>query len=537
MKRAHAAAAVLTLWLAALPSCGRDRAAVGGARTETTSALPDTLCADPSKWNQLCSTIPHEVMVTLGGDYHGLNAQTQTRFDAFSWQSFVALNWPSDGAGNPLPGSLTDNPGAPRVWEGWTNAAVLFWGDSAGSPCASMRGQAGGRGKVLMQMAKNGTVVNTHASFDEAVGGPLLDRNLNFAVFEKMVSPDEARYIRDSSLVTVAGQEAIDTIDFPAGSYANDTTMSGGQVGAMEVKAAWRILQPAAGDDTTRYYHTQALIAVPAENSATGQAFCINAMVGLVGLHIIHKTSSFGAWVWSTFEQEDNAPTCPQGGGSCGDTAVRYSFYNPACANCQVNTSLRDSAFLADSMFLWNPTAPYGSRYAVDSTYGSQLTRTQPVYVPTDSMNAMWRAKLGNSVWRHYRLIGSQWQAIVPSYPKSDTSNAPPILGNTTLESFIPNTSSCISCHAFAGTAGSPSKSADFSFLLGMAGSQPTMMAPFVLESNTARGAAARERLARMGLSTRASTPAPTNPAAGATPPATAPAMSPAAPPARPRRR
>ncbi|HEU4561015.1 MAG TPA: hypothetical protein VFS20_24400, partial [Longimicrobium sp.] len=316
MKRAHAVAAVLTLFLAGLPSC-RGGGDAPDAENETSTALPDTLCADPSKWNQLCSTIPHEVMVTLGGDYSGLVPATQVRFDAFSWQSFVALNWPADAAGNPLPGNLGDNPGAPRVWERWTNAAVLFASGPGPSPCATMAASPGGRGKVLMQMAKNGQVVNPHATFDEAVGGPLLDRNLNFALFEKTVSPDEARYIRSDSLNTVAGQEAADTIDFPAGYYDNDTTMTGGQVGSMEVKAAWRILDPAAGDDTTRYYHQQALIAVPAENSASGQAFCINALVGLVGLHIIHKTRDFNAWVWSTFEHEDNAPTCPANGTSC----------------------------------------------------------------------------------------------------------------------------------------------------------------------------------------------------------------------------
>ena len=535
MRRAHAVVAALTLSMLALPSCKGDQAPGGLAKTDSLTALPDTICADPAKWNQLCSTIPHEVMVTLGGDYHGLVPATQVRFDAFSWQSFVALNWPADGAGNPLPGSFTDNPGAPRVWEGWTNASVLFYGDSGSTPCAAqLRSAPPGARKVLMQMAKNGQVIAPHATFDEAVGGPLLDRNLNFALYEKVVSPDEAAYIRDSSLVTVAGQEAADTINFPPGFYADETLMTGGQVGSMEVKAAWRILQPASGDDTTRYYHQQALIAVPAENSPTGQPFCISAMVGLVGLHIIHKTQDFPAWVWSTFEHEDNAPTCPAGGSACGDSAVRYSFFNKACASCQLNTPLKDNTFLQDSNFIWNTSAPYGSRYATDSLYGSQITRTDTVYAPTDSMNVLWHGKIGNSVWRHYRLIGSQWQAIVPGYPKSDTSNAPPILGNTALESFIPTTSDCIGCHTFATTAGTPAKFADFSFLLGMAGQEPTsMLAPFFLQVPGARRAgrpapAAVVPNARPGA-------APAAPAGAR--PAPAPPAPPAAPPARPRRR
>ncbi|MBB4636988.1 hypothetical protein [Longimicrobium terrae] len=478
MRRTHAVVAVLTPFLLTLPACdnaGNARPAEGTLAAAPSPLLPDTLCADPSTPNQLCATIPHEVMVTLGGDYHGLDPKTQTHFDAFSWQSFVALNWPADGSGNPLPGTFADNPAAPRVWEGWTDAAVLFWGDGAAGPCLPQLRAGGGR-KLLLQMAKNGQVVNPHATFDEAVGGPLLDRNLNFALFEKKVSPDEAGYIRDSSLVTVAGQQAIDTINFPAGSYASG--MTGGSVGAMEVKAAWRILQPQSGDDTTRYYHREAVIHVPAENSPTGTPFCINATVGLVGIHIIHKTGRFPAWVWSTFEHVDNAPECLGEKNCTADPKVRYSFYNPACdTTCKLNTQLRGNQFLQDSSFIWNKTAPYGSRYAWGGRFGSQLGRTQALYVPTDSMNTYWRGQMGNSVWRNYRLIGSQWQAIVPGFPKSDTSSAPAILGNTTLESYIPDNSSCIGCHSFATTADDSVKSADFSFLLGMAGEKPSMMA------------------------------------------------------------
>ena len=293
-------------------------------------------------------------------------------------------------------------------------------------------------------------------------------------------------------LEAIGGQEKADTINFPEGFYANPANNSGGMLGAMEVKAAWRILQPASGDDTTRYYHQQAVIYVPAENTADSSAFCINATVGLVGLHIIHKTRLFRAWVWSTFEHEDNAPTCPTGATCSPDANVRWSFYNPACpaATCPLNTQLKSDTFLQDSFFIWNKTAPYGSRYAYGGQYGSQITRTDTVYGPTDSMNVYWRAKLpANSVWRHYRLIGSQWQATVGG-AKPYTVNAPKIEGNTALESFIPTTSSCIGCHTFATTVGTPSHFADFSFLLGMAGTKPRgMMAPFRMEVRDAQNA------------------------------------------------
>ena len=127
-------------------------------------------------------------------------------------------------------------------------------------------------------------------------------------------------------------------------------------------------------------------------------------------------------------------------------------------------------------------------------------------------MNAFWHGKVGNSVWRNYRLIGSQWQAIVPGYPKSDTSNAPPILGNSSLESYIPSTSSCISCHTFGQTAGAPAKFADFSFLLGMAGEKPSAMAPFAIERRALQSLPAGQAPAE---STRAGAPPPPPPPGG----------------------
>lgn len=456
-----------------------DGGAVRGARANV-PLVPDTLCADSTQAMQLCSVIPHEVRVHLSFDYKAVDSVSQPRFDAFSWQSFVALNWPADSAGNPLPVQIGDSAAALRVWERYADAATLFWGDTVGAACG---GSAGGR-PFLVQMAKNGDVVDPHASFDEAVGGPLLDRNLNFVLFQKKVNPDEEGYLTSAGLLTVAGQQAAKEIRFPAGTADS--------VGAIELKAAWRILLPEAGDDTTRYYHHPAVIYVPASQSATHRAQCVNAIVGLVGLHILHKTSVFPQWIWSTFEHEDNAPTCV-GSAPCPGDDRRYSFFNPACTTAcagKVNNPLRDTAFVNDSTFYWAAAPPYGKAYAIDSTYGSQIVRTQAVYVPTDSVNAYWRKQLGSSVWSHYRLIGSQWMAISQSHPP-DTVALPALLGNSSLESYIPGWSSCLGCHAFATTAAqNPSKPADFSFLLKMAGQPATALPRFFLERQAAAGTA-----------------------------------------------
>lgn len=444
-------------------------------------ALTDTTCADPAKWNQLCSTIPRDVAVDLPLGYDGLSATVQPHFDNFSWQSFVALNWPSGPGGVPLGDSLTSNPGAPRVWETYRDAANVFWGSAVSGECNAP-------GKMLFQMAKNGHVVDPGGSFDEAVGGPLVDRNLNFVVFEKKVNGEWVRYVTDTipgsgglNLTTVAGQAAADTIDFPAGVAGTDT------VGAIELKASWRILQADKGDDTTRYYHRQATIYVPAENSASGQAMCIDATVGLVGLHILHKTNTFPQWIWSTFEHVDNAPTCPVDAGpndTCGQGNTRWSFFNPGCTNCTRNDSLPNGS---TAVFKWAAQAPYAQAYATQGQYGAQLVR-DTVFGPTQAVSQAWQQKLQGTVWANYTLIGSQWLSGSDSESGKGTA-APLYLGNTTMESFFrPDTASCLACHAFATTADSTQKFADFSFLLSMAGEQPSAQAAVQALRQSGRG-------------------------------------------------
>jgi hypothetical protein len=488
MIRPRAVLAALALpALACLPACG---GSADGAPGETTAqvapAATDTLCADSASWNQLCSTIPHEVQVSLPFGYDGLSPKVQPHFDNFSWQSFVALNWPGR-AQQALPVALTDSLGAPRVWETYQAAADLFWGSAADGPCNPTGG-----GKVLFQFAKNGHVVNAGGSFDEAVGGPLVDRNLNFVVFEKKMNPDEVAYVTTHNLTTVAGQAAADTIDFPAGSYADTAN----RVGAIELKASWRILQPEKGDDTTRYYHRRATIYVPAENSASGQAMCIPALVGLVGLHILHKTETFPQWIWSTFEHVDNVPVCSDtvtSGDQCGVGNVRWSFFNPSCPNCVRNDSLRLPS--GQSTFQWASAMPYAAAYATAGQFGAQLVRPDPIYPPTDSVNRVWHKALQGTVWANYQLIGSQWLSGSDSEGGKGTA-APVHLGNSTLESFFrPDTPSCLGCHAFARTSNpDPSlrKFADFSFLLGMAGEKPT-----AIQSAQPREQAERSRVRR----------------------------------------
>lgn len=73
--------------------------------------------------------------------------------------------------------------------------------------------------------------------------------------------------------------------------------------GAIETKAAWRRLTRAEAA-SGRFYTATVLYYATDPNNPNG-FIAMNAVYGLVALHIIHKTQAFPAFVFATFEQVD----------------------------------------------------------------------------------------------------------------------------------------------------------------------------------------------------------------------------------------
>jgi hypothetical protein len=60
----------------------------------------------------------------------------------------------------------------------------------------------------------------------------------------------------------------------------------------IEIKASWRILLPATGDDTSRYYCRKATIFIDSLHTRNHKPLLItNVTVGMVGMHIVRKTA------------------------------------------------------------------------------------------------------------------------------------------------------------------------------------------------------------------------------------------------------
>lgn len=152
-----------------------------------------------------------------------------------------------------------------------------------------------------------------------------------------------------------------------------DTAVAGdGGEGAIEIKAAWRQLTPAELS-SGRFFTRNVLFY-------TGQSPQLynNAVWGLVALHIIHKTKSFPAFVFASWEQVDNYDD---------DTPSNPNPQNLAFSNTGDDASLPDIAVRR--------------AHAINS----------PIPPVNDAVHAAFTdATTGNptTVWQYYKLIGVQ---------------------------------------------------------------------------------------------------------------------------------
>lgn len=374
--------------------------------------------------------------------------ESQSDVDIFSWNSFIAMNWPANTStcGPNLQASILSGSG-PVVWETYTQDSAMFV--ASGTPAAwcaqgqdalaalpqNLRAAAAKAGvtKVFFQNSKSSEIVEGKMpGIEEAVGGVLTDQNGRFVRYEKRMNQDEYNYIFTNKFWTASAQKAA-TISFPTGAVQNPSPCGAkqcGTTGAMEIKAAWKVLSPSEISGN-RFYMAQAWVynddagnPSPGKNPVT---------VGLVGLHIIHKTAKQSTWFWSTFEHVDNTTT---------------SFYNPKCTTCLPNSQ--------------TAAQPYTELDSNGNPINKpvQVVRVNPGTDDLDDLNTYYQGLLKGSVWANYQLIGTQW--TTGGAPKG----TPALLANTTMETFIQPQSSCFGCHSGAPKAGGAAGTADLSFLL-----------------------------------------------------------------------
>lgn len=423
---------------------------------------------DSPPYDRLCPVLPKDnIDFDASFIYVNLQKAAQDPFDIFSWQSFVALNWPAQEDGNPAGQVIGSQPNAPRVWQFFKQPEQVFALRRVSDIC-------GNSGNTPAILATRG--------FLQTSGLPLIDRNLNYVVYDTRMNEVSEQYIVDKALNTRNGQKefarAKKTVDFPLGHYANVKTKTGGDLGALELKTSWKIIDTGSGDNPDRYYTMDGRIAVAPEHSATGEPMCISARLGLVGMHIMRRTTSGNGdeWIWSTFEHVDAAPIADNSldpndslgqdlfaGGCRADTVDEhnYLFFDPDCRNCPTNVLHR-------RQWKWAVQPPYARAGLVNDRFGTQVVRCWDIFESTAYANKVWRQKLKDTVWENYRLVTTQWRGGQKSqaFPNGEV---PRYLTNVTIETYDQYSydGTCLGCHAKAATL--IGEDANFSFFLRMA--------------------------------------------------------------------
>lgn len=436
----------------------------------TPTAVPSPATATPFAWPSgfpagfptpaLNGNIPTEVILPTSVPSV---EDARPYFDYFSWQSFIALNWPAvaNVRGVPQdpnnPAVFTSAPdGTAVVWSTYKTDYELFdqgsnrptpW-DSytiADNPCANA--QTGQH-----QLVRGQKDVSFVSDGNQAFSFPLVDQNSHYAAYEVLFNEQEYNFIRGQDeqqntwLYLIANLAAAQPIQMPV---SNPTTP-----GAMMLKVAWRIMTPT--DDLSRYYVIDALVYDPATQT------CQPQKVGLIGLHIVQKVDGFSQWIWTTFEQVDNVP-----GGSGGKAP--YSFNNgtdnPATVGGFANRP--------QTQF---PTPQPAVPTPVQVTRFNPIPTT-PAGSSTVEMNGVYQQFLSGTVWQYYQLVFTQWptdenSSVLTSdggvYPQ-DAGQPFPVDGitNVVMETYVQSPedgvgvggNSCMSCHYRADES-------DFSWVL-----------------------------------------------------------------------
>ncbi len=212
--------------------------------------------------------------------------------------------------------------------------------------------------------------------------------------------------------------------------------------GAIEIKAAWRQLTPA--ELSSGRFFTRNVIFY---TGAQGNQRYNNAVWGLIALHIIHKTKSFPAFVFATWEQVDN-----------------YVDEDPADPN-------------PETLAFQNLPLPEDRTASVPNI---AVTRAHPIHpdvaATNDSVHAVFKAASPGTIWQYYKLVGVQAAPVNgPLQPPPGGTASPDALSYYYLANIVVETNQAL--QNFFGKVGDDGLPKTFEnvYLHGAAGS------PFVM--------------------------------------------------------
>lgn len=331
---------------------GSDASVSNGKDSGMDGSVPADACAD---------MLPDFTDPEPPMDFTGSGTGTKTELAVFAWQHFVALSWqstyegPGKGTERGVPDeskSFFDNPEF-TVWEtyrhrnelfpaagsdGGLNGGVAPDPDFSGAPSYRYDNVAGPctDGGVEMDLLGN-LDENEQLQIDYMFASPE-DAGVRQVLFQAKVNKDNYDYIVSNGLYDLNAELTIGARNAPDGSLdpaygaicqqSNDRECqqdigdsgvagyclpcggeldggTGGVEGTIHVKAAWRALT----DDEAKSgrYLTSPVLFYRKDGSNVCATNGDGESWGLIGLHIIHKTRTFPAFFFASWEHVDNA--------------------------------------------------------------------------------------------------------------------------------------------------------------------------------------------------------------------------------------
>ena len=420
---------------------------------------PPYLASFPNFAPALTPDMPGDVDIALkqrleqAGDF----AKVQREFDLNAWQMFLALNWPTNDQGQPAPRIEDTAFGAPH-WTLWHSSSSIFQSRgfvpescgkapqqrqyvlsrnlaapvSAGLPAFRAPNEASVASRSTRFLGVISAVGELNVSklggdIKQAFSGPLIDQNGNFVFYEIMIDPNEVNYLCDNKLYNINGQVAFSSsggkVDMPIGHPQQNWS------GSFELKLAWKVMDGTGDhkDEASRFFTQQAEII---DQGDDGKPVKKTVQVGLVGMHIGHKSETSPQWIWATFEHVDNLDV-----DQVAHRNLRPSFFDPGCPLCTVNVQPQP-----DPRTRLYPRTPV------------QVSRTIPIPADKVALNREAQAALAKlgSVWQYYELIDTQWPTGPSSKPSAWNSGlsqavsnkpggqpTPVFLTNITMETYF----------------------------------------------------------------------------------------------------
>jgi len=443
---------------------------------------------------QTCQTTLTEIKQIAGAppkDVDFTEGLPSCAFLKLSWRSFIALNWPAIWTFNradttkqtrAVPdttkligqGAVSD----PTVWDLFQPNWYIFapsnppgngfagWNQDSFLPSACGQLMSANAARLTPAQRSSLKILSSLSKFDSMPGvvqasssSPLIDQNGFYARYEIRTSFETFNYIVSNRFYSADAQQN-QAFNFPV--------QSATKPGAIFIKAAWKVLTPEE-ERSGRFHTSRAFLFTP--TSPTVQSTCAGPVpVGLVGLHIVQKTSALRKWIWATFEHIDTAPADPANPGTqlwqFFKTGSTKPLEKPKCPTA--GTPCLD----------WQPT----SSHLNDITGGpTQAVRVNPIPLSCNqpaldqinqSVLSFFQQINPKSVWQFYRLVEAQWED-----PGTPTGFFPPKkVANVTMETYTQK-SSCMACHSGA-LAADDITPADFTFELNLGWRQTINPAP-----------------------------------------------------------